>query len=73
MSLIPVADKEAHDRFKFIADWHVDKFREVPSVAFTGHQIEEGSYGHLELLEKCFKEKKSIEDFEPDYPEDRLY
>ena len=60
MSIIPVADKEAHDRFKFIADWYVDKFEESPSLAMMGLGIEEGSYEHLGLLEECFKDKKMI-------------
>ena len=51
MSLIPVADKEAHDRFKFIADWYVDRFEESPSVANMGLGIGNGSYEHLELLD----------------------
>lgn len=73
MSSIPTVDKQSWERFTFLANWHVDKFEEIPSVGFSGHQIDEGSYEHLELLEKAFKEKKSIDDFEPDYPEDRLY
>ena len=62
MSLIPVADKEAHDRFKFIADWYVDKFEGSPSVAMKGLGIEEGSYEHLELLEQSYKDKKMIDE-----------
>ena len=62
MNLIPVADKEAHVRFKFIADWYVDKFEEEPSVAMMGLGIEEGSYEHLGLLEECFKDKKMIDE-----------
>ena len=62
MSLIPLADKEAHDRFKFIADWYVDRFEESPSVAMMGLGIGEGSYEHLELLEECFKDKKMIDE-----------
>jgi hypothetical protein len=73
MSLIPEADKEAHDRFKFIADWYVDRFEESPSVCFSGFDIQEGSYEHLELLERCYKEKKMIDEFEPVYDDERIY
>ena len=73
MSLIPVADKEAHDRFKFIADWYVDRFEESPSVCFSGFDIQEGSYEHLELLERCYKEKKMVDEFEPVYDDERIY
>ena len=29
MSIIPIADKEAWDRFTFLANWHGDKFGET--------------------------------------------
>ena len=51
MSQIPKADKEAWERFHFLYEWYGDKFDEAPSMRFTGLDIEEGSYDHLELLE----------------------
>ena len=62
MSIIPIADKEANDRFEFLANWYVDRFEEAPSVAMMGLGIGEGSYEHLELLEECFKDKKKIDE-----------
>ena len=62
MSIIPIADKEAWDRFTFLANWHGDKFGETPSVAMKGLGIEEGSYEHLELLEQSYKDKKMIDE-----------
>ena len=32
MSIIPIADKEAWDRFEFLANWYGDKFDETPNV-----------------------------------------
>ena len=73
MSKIPIADKEAQDRFEFLANWHGDKFDETPNVCFSGFYIQEGSYEHLELLERCYKEKKMIDEFEPVYDDERIY
>ena len=73
MSIIPIADKEAWDRFTFLANWHGDKFDETPNVCFSGFDIQEGSYEHLELLERCYKEKKMIDEFEPVFHDERIY
>ena len=73
MSKIPIADKEAQDRFEFLANWHGDKFDETPNVCFSGFDIQEGSYEYLELLERCYKEKKMIDEFEPVYDDERIY
>ena len=73
MSKIPIADKEAQDRFTFLANWHGDKFDETPNVCFSGFDIQGGSYEHLELLERCYKEKKMIDEFEPVYDDERIY
>ena len=73
MSKIPIADKEAQDRFEFLANWHRDKFDETPNVCFSGFDIQEGSYEHLELLERCYKEKKMVDEFEPVYDDERIY
>ena len=73
MSKIPIADKEAQDRFELLANWHGDKFDETPNVCFSGFYIQEGSYEYLELLEKCYKEKKMIDEFEPVYDDERIY
>ena len=73
MSKIPIADKEAQDRFEFLANWHGDKFDETPNVCFSGFYIQEGSYEYLELLERCYKEKKMIDEFEPVYDDERIY
>ena len=73
MSIIPIADKEANDRFEFLANWHGDKFDETPNGCFSGFDIQEGSYEHLELLERCYKEKKMIDEFEPVYDDERIY
>ena len=73
MSIIPIADKEAWDRFTFLANWHGDKFAETPNVCFSGFDIQGGSYEHLELLERCYKEKKMIDEFEPVYDDERIY
>ena len=73
MSIIPIADKEAWDRFTFLANWHGDKFGETPNVCFSGFDIQEGSYEHLKLLERCYKEKKMVDEFEPVYDDERIY
>ena len=73
MSKIPIADKEAQDRFEFLANWHGDKFDETPNVCFSGFYIQEGSYEFLELLERCYKEKKMIDEFEPVFHDERIY
>ena len=73
MSIIPIADKEAWDRFTFLANWHGDKFGVSPNVCFSGFDIQGGSYEHLELLERCYKEKKMIDEFEPVYDDERIY
>ena len=73
MSIIPIADKEAQDRFELLANWHGDKFDETPNVCFSGFYIQEGSYEYLELLERCYKEKKMIDEFEPVYDDERIY
>ena len=73
MSIIPIADKEAWDRFTFLANWHGDKFGETPNVCFSGFDIQEGSYKHLKLLERCYKEKKMVDEFEPVYDDERIY
>ena len=73
MSKIPIADKEAQDRFEFLANWYGDKFDETPNVCFSGFYIQEGSYEYLELLERCYKEKKMIDEFEPVYDDERIY
>ena len=73
MSKIPIADKEAQDRFELLANWHGDKFDETPNVCFSGFYIQEGSYEYLELLERCYKEKKMIDEFEPVYDDERIY
>ena len=62
MSKIPIADKEAWDRFTFLANWHGDKFGETPSVMNTGLDIRDGSYDHLDLLEQSYKDKKMIDE-----------
>ena len=73
MSIIPIADKEAWGRFEFLANWYGDKFGETPNVCFSGFDIQGGSYEHLELLERCYKEKKMIDEFEPVYDDERIY
>ena len=73
MSKIPIADKEAQDRFESLANWHGDKFDETPNVCFSGFYIQEGSYEYLELLERCYKAKKMIDEFEPVYDDERIY
>ena len=62
MSIIPIADKEAWDRFTFLANWHGDKFGESPIVTNTALDIQGGSYDHLELLEQSYKDKKMLDD-----------
>ena len=57
----------------FLANWHGDKFGETPNVCFSGFDIQGGSYEHLELLERCYKEKKMIDEFEPVYDDERIY
>jgi hypothetical protein len=56
-----------------LANWHGDKFDETPNVCFSGFDIQEGSYEHLELLERCYKEKKMIDEFEPVFHDERIY
>jgi hypothetical protein len=56
-----------------LANWHRDKFDETPNVCFSGFYIQEGSYKYLELLERCYKEKKMIDEFEPVYDDERIY
>ena len=73
MSIIPMADKEAQDRFEFLVNWHGDKFDETPNVCFSGFYIQEGSYEHLELLERSYKEKKMIDEFEPVFHDERIF
>ena len=73
MSKIPIADKEAQDRFELLANWHGDKFDETPNDCFSGFYIQEGSYEYLELLERSYKEKKMIDEFEPVYDDERIY
>ena len=55
-----MADKEAWERFEFLANWYGDKFGDSPSVMNTGLDIREGSYDHLELLEQSYKDKKRL-------------
>ena len=62
MSIIPTVDKEAWERFEFLANWYGDKFGESPSVMNTGLDIGDGSYEHLELLEQSYKDKKMIDE-----------
>ena len=57
-----MADKEAWERFEFLANWYGDKFGDSPSVMNTGLDIREGSYDHLELLEQSYKDKKMIDE-----------
>ena len=56
-----------------MANWHGDKFDETPNVCFSGFYIQEGSYEYLELLERCYKEKKMVDEFEPVYDDERIY
>jgi len=35
--------------------------------------LSSSSYEHLELLERCYKEKKMIDEFEPVYDDERIY
>ena len=58
MSIIPIADKEAWDRFTFLANWHGDKFDETPNVCFSGFDIQEGSYEHLDCLKDVTRKRK---------------
>jgi len=39
MSIIPIADKEAWDRFTFLANWHGDKFDETPNVTINKRKL----------------------------------